>query len=818
MQPVTPMDSRSPAAMSELLRSIVVHANDVVLVTEAEPVDLASGGPKVIYVNPAFTRMTGYAPADIIGLTPRVLQSPKTDQRELDRLRVALRRWQPVEVELLNVHKDGTEFWVQINITPVCDETGWWTHWVAIQRDVTARKHRELAVQAMLESSSDLMLLLDDDGGIVNVSPSAATVLLIEPEALVGRSIPDLVHPDDRRQLATIIEPPAGVRAGRTATADVRLRRGDESWVDVEVTASALGTEGTATVLTCADITLRKRTEALLQTVNDRFRSAFDDAPIGMAVTEPTGRIIQVNAALVDLLGYPEPVLLTMSIQDITHPDDVEPGRRQRAELVTGTATRHRHETRFVNAAREIVGVLHSSSIVPAGDGPPHLIDHIEDITERKAFETDLLHQALHDTLTGLPTRALLIDRLQQVLGASLRTDATVAVIFLDLDRFKLVNDTLGHQAGDEVLTTVATRLTSALRPGDTAARFSGDEFVVLCDQSSPERAAAAAARLAEVLSRPMTVGGTEITVAASIGIALSRPGFGTPESLLQEADAAMYSAKHAGRGRIEVFDDSLGAKIQARLQLETELRGAITADELRLHYQPEIDLASGRTVGLEALVRWQHPRLGLLAPAEFIGMAEDSGLISALGDWVLDEALGEAARRRDHAPDVIMWVNLSAVQISDPRLTGTVKAALARHHLPGSALGLEITESVLMRDFESSRMILTELKALGISLAMDDFGTGYSSLSYLARFPIDTIKIDRYFTSGLDDPERRRESFAIIGAVIGLAHAFTLRVVAEGIETATQSQTLHGLGCDHGQGYLLALPEPGHLFHHDHR
>jgi diguanylate cyclase (GGDEF)-like protein/PAS domain S-box-containing protein len=809
-----PVSAEAGGHPADLFKSIVLNANDVVLVTEAEPLDLASGGPRVIYVNPAFTRMTGYEPADILGRTPRVLQSPKTDRRELDRLRRALKLWEPVEVELLNVHKDGTEFWVQINITPVCDETGWWTHWIAVQRDITARKSREVAVQKMVDSTSDLMFVVDDDGLIASASPSAACVLGYEPAFFLQRPINDLTHAQDRERLGRVLAEDPAVRLVGSTAVEVRLRRQDGSWLWVEAVASDMGDAPThASLLVCVDITARRRAEADLKAINDQFRSAFDDAPIGMAMTESSGQIVLVNAALCDLLGYSEAALVQMTVQDITHPDDVEPGRRQRAELLSGTATRHKHETRFISAAGDTVGVLHSSSIVADGEGlPRHLIDHIEDITERQNFERDLRFQALHDTLTGLPTRALLTDRLQQALNAGERSGTSVALIFLDLDRFKLINDSFGHQVGDQVLTNIARRLTAALRPEDTASRLSGDEFVVLCHDSSPERAAVTAAGLAAVFDHPISIDGTAIKVGASIGVAVSQPGRTTADSLLKNADDAMYSAKDGGRGRIAVFDAVLGNKIQARIQLEAELRHGIGANELRAYYQPEIDLIDGRTIALEALVRWQHPQNGLMAPAEFIGVAEDSGLISALGDWVLNEALQEVARRRVTAPDLVMWVNLSAHQIQDPSLVGTVERALQKYGLPGAALGLEITESVLMRDFDASRQTLLALKAMDVSLAIDDFGTGYSSLSYLARFPVDIVKIDRYFTSGLDDPDRRRESFAIVSAVIGLAHALGLRVVAEGIETSSQAQTLHGLGCDHGQGYYFGRPAPAHV------
>ncbi|NOJ60217.1 EAL domain-containing protein [Arthrobacter sp. 260] len=801
------------AKAAALFESIVVNANDVVLVTRAEPVDLLSGGPEVLYVNPAFTRMTGYEAHEIVGKTPRILQSPKTDRAELDRLRAALKAWEPVEVELLNIHKDGQEFWVQINITPVANARGWFTHWVAIQRDITHRKHRELAVQTMLANTSDLLIILDDGKRIASLSPSSEQLLGAAGHTHVGEDFLTLVHPQDRKDAHGFLTAPAGLRLGRSAIAELRLRHGDGRWRWFEVSVADLDASGndpdSALVLACSDISDLKETELELEQSNQRFRSAFDDAPIGMAVTLPTGEFIQVNRALTELLGRDEQTLLSMSVQDLTHPDDREPAERQRQSLLRGVTGRRRHETRFLHADGAVVGILHSSSAVQdASGGPAMLIDHIEDITDRKAFEAMLQHQVLHDTLTGLPNRALLVDRLNQTLSAVGGGGPSVAVLFCDLDRFKAINDTHGHQAGDSVLTEVARRLQSAVRPSDTVARLSGDEFVILCQEATGEQASAAASRILAALDAPILVGDIEVFVTASIGIALSDPEHTSSSALLRDADDAMYAAKEQGRNRSSIYDKAIGVQVRTRAQLESDLLRGIRDGQLRLHYQPEMSLADRQVVGLEALVRWQHPTRGLLMPGEFIDLAEDTGLIIDLGAWVMQEALREVVRRRAAgiaAP--VMWVNVSAFELRSPDFAASVGRALADHELPGSVLGLEITESVLMVNLDRARTTLALLRSMGVHLAIDDFGTGYSSLSYLAQFPVDTIKIDGSFTAGLDDNARRRESFAVVNAVIGLAHALKLRVVAEGIETSSQAQSLHGLGCDYGQGYLLGRP-----------
>ncbi|MHA7210046.1 sensor domain-containing protein [Arthrobacter sp. MDT1-65] len=805
--------SAAPAAgtpdRQALFASVVTHANDVVLVTEAEPIDAASGGPKVLYVNPAFTRMTGYETDEIVGRTPRILQSPATDRRELDRLRAALRSWDAVEVELLNVHKDGTEFWVQLNITPVADETGYFTHWVAIQRDITARKHRELAVRSMLDSTSDLLLVLDG-GRVAAASAASQRILDVTPAQLQGTQLVDLVHPEERPAVLRLLEDSAVPRLVGRTVATVRMQHADGSWRRLELSAAAApdGVEGL--VVACADVTERVRVEEELEETNRRFRSAFDDAPIGMAITSLSGRFLQVNNALCGLLGHASSELLAMTVQDVTHPEDVLHADRQRQALMRGAFDSHRHETRFLHADGSVVGILHSSSTVRGAHGEPRLlIDHIENITDRQAFEARLRHQALHDTLTGLPNRALFMDRLDRALATDGVDGAgRVAVLFCDVDRFKTVNDTYGHHVGDLVLTSIAQRLHAVLHPTDTVARLGGDELIVLCAASGPEEARATADRLRASLAEPVTVNGVQIQVTLSIGIALSAPGRSTAEQMLRDSDDAMYAAKGSGRNQYTLHDEEHSGAVRRRMVLKAALPLAIADGELCLHYQPQLDLATEEQVGSEALVRWNHPTLGLLMPGEFIELAEESGLMRDLGRWVLGEALRRVAAllRRGAVPEVT-WLNASASELDDPDFAAGVEAALAEHGVPGSALGIEVTESVLMTNLTRAHGNLTRLRSLGVQLAIDDFGTGYSSLSYIGQFPVDTIKIDGSFIAGLDNPARRRESFAIVTAVISLAHSLGLTVVAEGIETPTQSLILHGLGCDQGQGYLFGRP-----------
>ena len=419
-----------------------------------------------------------------------------------------------------------------------------------------------------------------------------------------------------------------------------------------------------------------------------------------------------------------------------------------------------------------------------------------------------LTKQAFRDPLTNLPNRALFMDRLSHGLTRAQRRHEHLAVLFLDLDRFKVVNDTLGHAVGDQLLVEVSRRLTSALRPGDTVARLGGDEFgILLEDVADAETAETVALRVEESLSKPYRFEGREVFVTASIGIALSSAKLGLPEEILRDADLAMYHAKAKGKARHEVFDGSMSAPALDRMDLEMDLRSAISRHEFRLHYQPILRLDTGRITEVEALIRWQHEKRGLLQPDEFIGLTEETGLIVPIGQWVLSEACKQARVWQVEyptTPPLVMSVNLSAKQFQNPKLVEEITQALDESGLAPSCLKLEITESTVMQDAPVTLAKLNELKELGVRLAIDDFGTGYSSLCYLKRFPVDTLKIDRSFVKGLS-PDGGDN--AIVRAVVTVAKSLNMDVTAEGVETEGQLAELKALGCDRGQGFLFARP-----------
>ena len=448
---------------------------------------------------------------------------------------------------------------------------------------------------------------------------------------------------------------------------------------------------------------------------------------------------------------------------------------------------------------------------------PTRVLGTMQDITEQKNTEDLLAHQALHDTLTGLVNRGVLLDRLARVLAAPREDDSLVAVIFLDVDRFKWVNDSRSHAAGDRLLVAVARAIERALRPTDTLARFGGDEFVVLCERVRDEDdLLSKVAALAEAVEQPVLLHGSPdpdlagVPITASMGVATARPGEPVdPESLVRDADIAMYRAKERGRARFEVFDEGMRERATARLQIQSELSAALGTDELQVHYQPVVDPRTGIVQGSEALVRWAHPERGLLTPDQFIPHAEDTGLIVALGAAVLATACADTARwNRDRRDPLSVAVNLSARQLGDPQLVDVVSEALVGSGLPPHLLCLEVTETVVMEDAAASARVLEQLRRIGVQVAIDDFGTGYSSLAYLLSLPVDLLKVDRSFVAVCDD---QGPGAAIVTAVLALARTLGLGVVAEGVETLAPRDVIAELGVGLGQGWLWgpAVPAP---------
>ncbi len=541
-----------------------------------------------------------------------------------------------------------------------------------------------------------------------------------------------------------------------------------------------------------------------------RFTAAFTHAAIGMAIVQPDGRIQQVNQALCLLLNTAEPLLLGQRFAALLHPGDAALFRRRTEGGGSEAGGAFSMELRCRHASgREIWVSLHCGRYIDPANDHSGLIYQLHDITSRREAEGELHHIAYHDSLTDLANRNCFNERLGVAVERS-RLDAAVrfAVMFLDLDRFKVVNDSLGHQAGNLLLREVAQRLANGVRPSDLVARLGGDEFAVLLEQvGTPDDALALAQRLLVALSAPLMINGTEVLPGASIGITFSDLGYRSADEVLRDADLAMYAAKADGRRRIALFDQSMHERIAEKLKLEGDLRRAIGDGQLSLVYQPLYDLSPFRLSGFEALARWVHPERGHISPDVFITLAEESGHIEALTGWVIDQAVGQLAQWRAAGLASVpldMHVNISGRDLGNAGLVNLVRETLLRHDLPASQLTLEITETTLMGKLSVALDALHALRKVGVKFSIDDFGTGYSSLAYLSTLPIDSLKIDRSFVMGMDKAPQNLE---IVRAVVNLGRSLGKKIVAEGIETAEQLAAVKAMGVDVGQGYLLSRP-----------
>ena len=769
--------------------------------------------------NPAAERLLGLTHAELLARTPASPFSGAVDAslrpvgQEALPVAVALRTGVPVLGDTLGFRlPTGDLRWLEVSAYPVLGQQPVKPDSVVVLlKDVTAARaeiERGRFQGALLDSAGQAIIATDTAGTIIFWNKAAERIYGWPAQEALGRNVVELI-PSALYQ-AEGVKIFAELAAGRSWTGEFEVRHRDGTSFPAMVTNTPMfDDDGTLTAIIgiSSDITERKRTEQVVRRLSAIVESS-SDAIVG---TDLEGTILSWNGSAERLYGYTAAEATGQDIRMLAPDrgaadDDVSAVLRRiaRSESVQGFETvRRRNDGNLVETSLTL-------SPVYADDGTLIGCSGIaRDDTARKQAERALSHQALHDTLTGLPNRALLRDRLEHALAHARGHGERVAVMFLDLDGFKVVNDGLGHQAGDDLLVKVSHRLGANVRPEDTVARFGGDEFVVVCEVESIEAAILAGNRLLAAIEAPFVLAGQDdgeqVSVSASIGLVVA-DGEAAPEDLLQDADTAMYRAKARGRARLELFDRTWRDTATARLANFTALGRAVERDELRVVYQPVISVADNKPVAVEALVRWQHPERGLVQPNDFIALAEETGLIVSIGRWVLRAALRERARWQAALPNqapLRLAVNLSARQLSDPDLRDDVVAALAEFGATPDSLILEITESVLMLDV-GSYMTLHALRNLGVSLHVDDFGTGYSSLAHLKDLPVDALKIDKSFVDGLGTGDADR---SLVAAVIAMAGALCLEVIAEGVETELQLSVLRELQCGHAQGFLFARP-----------
>lgn len=624
-----------------------------------------------------------------------------------------------------------------------------------------------------------------------------------------------ITHAADRAAARRVIT--EAVAAGDNFDVEYRIVHADGSIRWVWERGSALRNErGEAEAIEgfIQDISERKHSETAARAAEERYRSIFENAIEGIYQTTPDGRYLNFNPALARIYGFESADALRQGITDIEHQLYVEPGKRAEfMALMEATGVVRNFEAQVYRNDGDIIWIAENARAVRDAEGRLLFYEGtVEDITERKHYEQRIAYQATHDSLTGLPNRAMLNDRLQQCMHFAERYGGKVALAFIDLDEFKLINDGMGHDFGDRLLVVMAQRLAEGMRKSDTLVRLGGDEFVMLLGSvQKVEDIVHSMRRVLASVAEPCSIDGREFIVSCSIGIALYPDDGRDPTTLLKHADTAMYKAKHSGRNNFQFYTSELNQALTQRLETEYRLRRAIEHGQLRLHYQPKLDLASARICGAEALLRWQAEDGSMIPPMAFIPVAEESGLIEDIGRWVLLAACTQARQLEQNTGRMLpVAVNVSPRQFRQPGLVQSVADALACTGLAPHLLELEITETTLVHDTRHFTDTLKHLKALGVKLAIDDFGTGYSSMAYLKDFPVDRLKIDKAFVAHL---ESEPTNVAILKAIVALGHGLGVKVVAEGVETDYQRAFLHGIGCDEMQGYLYSRPLPEQAF-----
>ena len=779
----------------------------------------------VLDFNEGFSRLLGYSREETIGESELDLSFwANANERAMIIERVRLER-EVLDYETTLRTRDGVIVHVEISLRYV--EIDNQLCMLCIGRDITKRISAEAALveseekfeKVFSQSPDGIVILRESDGVITDLNEAMLSRCGYLREEMIGKSVDELenfVQPEEW-QTATDLVREEGTLVNQTVT--LRNKQGEELPSSISATTVELSGEA-FTMVIAKDISKQRATEKRLRRSEERFRGIFENAPIGIMLIDMQGRIFQANHTAATLLAYDEDDLLGTHLSRLVSSVDRQSLKESLSDLIVKQDRTHRSERRMIcQNGLEIWTNFHV--VLQPNDASEALyyIVQIADITDIKRSQQRMEQMAFYDTLTNLANRRLFHERLEKAIEHCIRTNRESALLFLDLDNFKRVNDTLGHQIGDHLLREVAARLQQCVRKEDTVGRTGGDEFtILLAEITSPTDAGVVAQKILNHLREPIHVSGHPLIVTTSIGITVLPGDALDANELMRNADLAMYKAKERGRNNFQYYSEDLNTNAIKRLRTEYEIRQALEHHEFELYFQPKVAIRSRQIVGLESLIRWNHPERGLLAPDEFIGVAEETGSIIDIGTWVIEEACRACRTLSDRQGQPIqMAINISPRQFRDPNLVSTVRRSLREADLVPECIEIEITETMLMQDVEAALATAEQLSELGVSIAIDDFGTGYSSLNYLKRFPINTVKIDRSFVTDLPT---NPDDMAITRAVIAMAHQLKMEVVAEGVETIPQLDFLAQQKCEYAQGWLfskaLPLDEVGRLLTYD--
>jgi len=765
----------------------------------------------ILDFNPSFTRLLGYTREDAIGMAEMDMDlfcDPGDRAAMIERLRDTS---ECNELETRLRTRSGEVLTVEISLRYIEIDGELCT--MCIGRDISkriiaerARRESEEKFERIFAQSPDGIIILSQDNHIHDVNDAFLLASEYRREELIGHSVFDLDAITDMavfEQVATSI-----ADDGRFSNVEMTFRTSSGRLIPALVSGTSIELGGKPYTLCIAkDIQDLRAAQQQLNLSEQRFRGAFENAPIGIMLVNDNGKIFQANRFAADLLSYTIDTLEGVHISRLVPPEDRGQFKETLGRLFSGQDETVRAEKRML--CRDGLQIWTNFHIgMQRSDDGNYSIVQITDITEMKQSQRRIERMAFYDTLTDLANRRLFYDRLGSAITHAVRSKTLAALLYLDLDQFKRVNDTLGHEIGDVLLQEVATRLTHCVRDGDTVGRPGGDEFtILLTDIKTPSDAGYVAEKVLQTLSKPISLSGHQLVVTTSIGITIIPEDGTEANALMKNADLAMYRAKEHGRNNYQYYSEEMNTNAVHRLRTEYELRRALERNEFELYYQPKVRLSDQQVTGVECLVRWQHPERGLLSPVEFIDIAEETGVIVDLGTWVIEEAC-RAGRTivEQTGREFEIAVNISPRQFKDPNLVANIRKCLRETGLNPNTLEVEITETMLMGDIEAANQTVQKLHELGVKLAIDDFGTGYSSLNYLKKFPIDTVKVDRSFIMDIPDSADDR---AITSAVIAMAHRLNMAVVAEGVETRDQLEFLQSNGCEYAQGYLFSKPVP---------